>query len=340
MYPLIRSVMFRLDAESAHEIASRAMRAVQATPLLRLIAARYRLPASAQRTVLGLMFPSPIGIAAGFDKNAVMVPFLGALGFGFIEVGTVTLRPQEGNPRPRLFRHSAERALVNRMGFNNDGAGEVAKRLQIWRAAPALSVAEGAMPPLFVNVGKNKDVPLEGAAENYAACYERVAPHAAAAVLNVSSPNTPALRDLQRPEHIERLLKTIPKVGPILIKIAPDLDDVQIAEICDVCVRLADGMICTNTTIDHPYEQGGLSGAPLMPRSTAVLRKVRERVGVGYPLIGVGGIFTAEDVQAKMNAGADLVQVYTSFIYEGPALPSRIARQVGGRQMAEGRRQK
>jgi dihydroorotate dehydrogenase len=320
MYRLIRSAMFRLDAESAHEIASRAMRVTQATPLLRVIASRCRPPASAQRTVLGLVFPSPIGMAGGFDKNAVMVPFLAALGFGFIEVGTVTLLPQEGNPRPRLFRHPAERALVNRMGFNNDGADAVAKRLQIWSAA--------ARPPLFVNVGKNKDVPVEGAAENYAACYEKVAPHADAAVLNVSSPNTPGLRDLQRPEQIERLLKAIPKAGPILIKIAPDLDDAQIEEICDVCVHLADGMICTNTTIEHPFEPGGLSGAPLMPKSTAVLRKVRLRVGPHYPLIGVGGIFTAGDVRAKLDAGADLVQLYTSFIYEGPALPSRLAREL------------
>jgi dihydroorotate dehydrogenase len=321
MYPLIRSALFRLDAETAHEVASRAMRSVQATPLLRLVAARYRLPASAQRTMLGLTFPSPIGIAAGFDKNAVMVPFLAALGFGFIEVGTVTLRPQPGNPRPRLFRHPSDRALVNRMGFNNDGADAVARRLQIWSAA--------AMPPLFVNVGKNKDVPLEAAAEDYARCYEKVAPHAKAAVLNVSSPNTPGLRDLQRPEQIERLLKTIAKAGPILIKIAPDLDDVQLAEICDVCVRLADGLICTNTTIDHSYEQGGLSGAPLMARSTAVLRAVRARVGPDYPLIGVGGIFTAEDVREKVDAGANLVQVYTSFIYEGPSLPLRLARTTG-----------
>ncbi|MGZ4809440.1 MAG: dihydroorotate dehydrogenase (quinone), partial [Thermoanaerobaculia bacterium] len=228
---------------------------------------------------------------------------------------------------------------VNRMGFNNDGADAVAKRLRIWSAAPALSAVEGAMPPLFVNVGKNKDVPLDAAAEDYAKCYEKVAPHANAAVLNVSSPNTPGLRDLQRPEQIERLLKSIAKVGPILIKIAPDLDDVQLGEICDVCVRLADGMICTNTTIDHAYETGGLSGAPLMTRSTAVLRKVRERVGAGYPLIGVGGIFTAGDVREKIDAGADLVQLYTSFIYEGPALPSRLARELAD-QRAESREQK
>ena len=311
MYRLIRRALFALDAERAHELASRVM------PLVALV--RRKLPATAQRTLLGMTFPSPIGIAAGFDKNATMVPYLAALGFGFIEAGTVTLRPQAGNPRPRLFRHPRERALVNRMGFNNDGAEAVAKRL---------SRSATAKPPLFVNIGKNKDVPLEGAAENYAACYEILAKHANAIVINVSSPNTPGLRDLQKPEHIEAILKAIDKKGPILIKIAPDLDDAQLTEICDVCVRLTDGMICTNTTIDHPYEQGGLSGAPLLRPSTAVLRKVRARVGEKFPLVGVGGIFNADDVREKMIAGADLVQLYTSFIYEGPSLPSRLARQL------------
>ena len=313
MYRLIRSAMFRLDPETAHELASRVM------PLVALIPRK--LPATAQRTVLGMTFPSPIGIAAGFDKNATMVPCLAALGFGFIEVGTVTLRPQPGNPRPRLFRHPAERALVNRMGFNNDGADTVAQRLSRFRTAVA-------KPPLWINIGKNKDVPIEGAAENYAQCYEKLAPHADAIVINISSPNTPGLRDLQKPEHIETLVKALDKKGPILLKIAPDLDDAHLAEICDVCVRLVDGMICTNTTIDHSYEQGGLSGAPLMQRSTEVLRNVRQRVGKNYPLVGVGGIFTAADVHEKMDAGADLVQLYTSFIYEGPSLPARLAREL------------
>jgi dihydroorotate dehydrogenase len=178
---------------------------------------------------------------------------------------------------------------------------------------------------VFVNVGKNRDVPLEGAVDAYVECYRRVAPHADAAVLNLSSPNTPGLRDLQRPEHLEALLNGVRsvKAGPVLIKIAPDLDDAQIAEICEVCWKLADGMICTNTTA---VEGGGLSGAPLLAKSTDVLRKVREHVGGGYPLIGVGGIFTADDVRAKFAAGADLVQLYTSFVYEGPGLPRRLAR--------------
>jgi dihydroorotate dehydrogenase len=317
MYRLIRKLLFALDPEDAHEWTSAQIQQLQQIPIvLRAIEAICR-PRVQPRTLLGLTFNSPIGIAGGFDKNATMMPMLAALGFGFVEVGTVTLRPQPGNPRPRLFRYSSEQALINRMGFNNDGADAVAARLRAWERAV----------PVFVNIGKNRDVPLEGAVESYAECYRRVAPHADAAVLNLSSPNTPGLRDLQRPEHLEALLSAIPRVGPVLIKIAPDLDAAQIDEIADVCGRRADGMICTNTTLDRlpgMNEAGGLSGRPLMAKSTNVLAQVRKRVGAGYPLIGVGGVFTAEDVRAKMAAGADLVQIYTSFIYEGPMIAKRL----------------
>ena len=322
IYSLLRRLLFHLDPEAAHDFAAEQMLRVQEVPLLlRAIARICRPPASAQKTLLGLTFPSPIGIAGGFDKNATMMPFLAALGFGFIEVGTVTLLPQPGNPRPRLFRYPGEKALINRMGFNNDGADAVAGRLRAWQRTV----------PLLVNVGKNRDVPLERATEAYVDCYRRVAPHADAAVLNLSSPNTPGLRDLQRPEHLEELLTAVRsvRVGPILIKIAPDLDTTQIREISGVCARLADGMICTNTTLDRlpgMNEAGGLSGKPLMEKSTAVLAEVRRCVGPGYPLIGVGGVFTREDVRAKLDAGADLVQIYTSFIYEGPMIAKRLAR--------------
>jgi dihydroorotate dehydrogenase len=327
MYRLIRPLLFRLDAEAAHEFASEQMMRLQRVPLaLRAIDAFCAPPKSAAKQLFGLTFRSPIGIAAGFDKSATMMPFLAALGFGFIEVGTVTLCPQPGNPKPRLFRLADRKALINRMGFNNDGADVVAERLR--SVATGFSRSDDgrlkpASTPLFVNIGKNRDVPIEGAVDAYAECYRRVAPHADAAVLNVSSPNTPGLRDLQRPEELERLLAAIPRVGPLLVKIAPDLDDPQIAEICEVCVKRADGMVCTNTTAT---DGGGLSGKPLMEPSTSVLRRVRERVGAGYPLIGVGGVFTADDVRAKLAAGADLVQVYTSFVYEGPLLPRRLAR--------------
>lgn len=322
IYPLLRRLLFALDAESAHEFTARQIEHLQQIPIaLRAIDGICRPPASAARTILGMQFRSPIGIAGGFDKNATMMPFLAALGFGFIEVGTVTLRPQSGNPKPRLFRYPQHKALINRLGFNNDGADAVAARLKEWNRAV----------PTFVNVGKNRDVPLEGATEAYVECYRRVAPHADAAVLNLSSPNTPGLRDLQRPEHLEELLSAIRSVrsGPVLVKIAPDLDDTQIGEIADVCERLADGMICTNTTLDRlpgMNEAGGLSGKPLLSKSTSVLQRVRARVGASYPLIGVGGIFTADDARAKIAAGANLVQVYTGFVYEGPFLATRLAK--------------
>jgi len=322
IYSLLRRALFHLDAEAAHEWTGEQMQHLQQIPIvLRALKRFCRPPANAKREILGMELPSPIGIAGGFDKNATMMPFLAALGFGFIEVGTVTLKPQSGNPKPRLFRYPGDRALINRMGFNNDGADVIASRLRSWERTV----------PVLVNVGKNRDVPLEGAVKSYVECYRRVAPHADAAVLNLSSPNTPGLRDLQRPEHLEALLNGVRsiRVAPVLIKIAPDLDDAQIAEICDVCVRLADGMICTNTTLDRRpgmSEAGGLSGEPLMEKSTNVLRKVRERVGAGYPLIGVGGVFTVEDVRAKFAAGADLVQIYTSFVYEGPMIAKRLAR--------------
>lgn len=326
LYPLLRRALFHLDAEDAHEWTIGQMESLQEVGLARGVIERFcRPPAAASRKLLGLSFPSPIGIAAGFDKNAVVVPMLEALGFGFVEVGTVTLRPQPGNPKPRLFRFPQHRALINRMGFNNDGAEVVAARLQRLRARG------GAGVPLLVNVGKNREVPLDAAADAYAECYRRVAPHADAAVLNLSSPNTPGLRDLQRPEQLEQLLRVVTsaRVGPVLIKIAPDLDEVQIDEISDVCRRLADGMICTNTTLDRlpgMNEAGGLSGAPVRSKSTAVLAAVRRQVGPDYPLIGVGGIFTIDDVREKLAAGADLVQVYTGFIYEGPLMARRLAR--------------
>ncbi|HEY4640080.1 MAG TPA: quinone-dependent dihydroorotate dehydrogenase [Thermoanaerobaculia bacterium] len=315
MYRLIRELLFRLDAESAHEFAVEQMLRLQQIPIvLRAITSlcETRNPV----TLLGMTFPNRIGIAAGFDKNAVMMPFLAALGFGFIEVGTVTLHPQPGNPKPRMFRYPRYQAIINRMGFNNEGADAVAARLRAW----------DRRVPTFVNIGKNRDVPLEGAPDAYAACAEKLAPHADAVVVNLSSPNTPSLRELQRPEHLERILDA---VGPALVKIAPDVDDAMLGEICDVCVRRARGMICTNTTVDRPFstsEAGGLSGEPLMEKSTNVLAAVRKRAGPEFPLIGVGGVFTPGDVRAKREAGADLVQIYTSFIYEGPSLPRRLAR--------------
>jgi len=316
MYSLIRKLLFQLGAEDAHELAVQQMIALQKIPIVLGAIERFCAPPpGARRELMGLTFPSPIGIAAGFDKNGLLMPMLAALGFGFVEVGTVTLRPQPGNPRPRLFRYPEHHALINRLGFNNEGADAVAERLKSW--IPTV--------PLFVNIGKNRDVAIDAAADDFGACAMKLAPYADAIVVNLSSPNTPSLRELQHPEHLERILAA---VGPAIVKIAPDIDDVMLAEICDVCSKRARGMICTNTTIARPFasnETGGLSGAPLMEQSTSILAKVRKRVGASFPLIGVGGIFTADDVRAKFVAGADLVQMYTGFVYEGPLVARRLA---------------
>lgn len=332
MYPLIRSLLFHLDPEEAHDYAVRTMASLQQVPIaLHAISRFTAAPQSLAKTVWGLRFASPVGIAAGFDKNAELMPMLAALGFGFIEVGTVTLRPQPGNPRPRMFRYPEVRGLINRMGFNNDGAEAVAAHIARWRASA------DAQPPLFVNVGKNREVPLEAAGEAYAECYRVAARDADVAVMNLSSPNTPSLRELQRPEHLERLLGDVRSVRygtkPLLVKIAPDVDSQMLREIAEVCVKLADGMICTNTTVDRlpgMTEAGGLSGAPLRKKSTDVLAAVRRIVGDAFPLIGVGGVFDADDANEKLAAGADLVQVYTGFIYEGPLMARRISRGLAG----------
>lgn len=315
MYSLIRKLLFLLDAEDAHEFAVTQMMRMQQIPLALhvLESISGAPPPSAARSLWNLEFKSPIGIAAGFDKNALMMPFLAAIGFGFLEVGTVTLRPQPGNPRPRLFRVPNEKGLINRMGFNNDGADAVAARLREWKRTV----------PLFVNIGKNRDVPLDAAPDAYAACHRKLAPYADVVVINISSPNTPGLRDLQRPEHLDAILDALDRSKPLLVKIAPDIDDALLGEICDVATRRLDGLICTNTTATP---DGGLSGRPLFEKSTDILRRARAQVGATFPLIGVGGVFTVDDVRAKIAAGADLVQVYTSFIYEGPMLPSRLAR--------------
>lgn len=337
MYGLLRSALFRLDAEEAHEIATAQMMRLQEIAIVRRLIERVFRSDEHPVELWGLRFPNPLGIAAGFDKNARMVPMLSALGFGFIEVGTVTLRPQAGNPRPRMFRLADSQALINRLGFNNDGAEVVAARLRaLWT-----SMGPDEWRPLLVNIGKNRDVTIEDAAESYEEAYRLLGPVADGVVLNVSSPNTPGLRDLQSPEQLRPILELVRSVRmsseflrsgghPILVKIAPDLDDLQLAGIAELCGELADGIIATNTTLSRDglaspvAEAGGLSGRPLFERSTDVLRMLRGLLGPDYPLIGVGGIFSADDALAKLRAGANLVQAYTGFVYEGPGFASRI----------------
>jgi dihydroorotate dehydrogenase len=289
---------------------------------------------------LGLDLPSPIGLAAGFDKDAATADALGALGFGFVEIGTVTAQAQPGNPRPRMFRLAPDRALVNRMGFNNAGAAAAAARLARRATADRAALAVG------VNIGKTKLVPAAEAGDDYRRSAAALAPHADYLVLNVSSPNTPGLRDLQAVEALEPLIADVraalAQAGrgglPLLVKIAPDLADEDIDALADLARRTGlDGLIATNTTVGReglatPPEavaragEGGLSGAPLAERSLAVLRRLRERVGEDIVLISVGGIETPADAFERLRAGATLVQAYTGFVYGGPLWPSRMHR--------------
>lgn len=321
-YRLLRPILFALDPETAHGLALRALRhGIPPAPP----SAEPRLA----RRLLGLDFPSPLGLAAGLDKNAEAVDGLLGLGFGFVEVGSVTPKPQAGNPRPRLFRLVADEALINRMAFNNEGHAAMHRRL----------AARGKSGIVGVNVGTNKDSADRIA--DYAAGVTAFADIADYLTVNISSPNTPGLRDLQERDAVTRLLAAV--IGardaaarhvPILLKIAPDLDDDALAAICDAALASGiDGMIISNTTIAreglrdarHARETGGLSGRPLFARSTAMLRKVRKRVGSRLVLVGVGGVDSAETAFAKVAAGADLVQLYTGLIYRGPRLPVDIA---------------
>ena len=308
-------------------------------PLRRLMK-RLLMPTGATPVhAMGLLFPNAIGLAAGFDKDGKYILPLTMLGFGSIEVGTVTPKPQRGNPKPRLFRLQKDRALINRMGFNNDGLDALAVRLEKIRMQhPNLPVVIGG------NIGKNKDTPNELAAGDYLVCFKKLFPWVDYFVINVSSPNTPNLRALQdkKPllhlvEQLQALNQEQSKPKPILLKIAPDLSTAQLDDIADIAVKTAlSGIIATNTTLDRSglkttaqslehIGQGGLSGAPLGSKSTAVIQHLRQRLGPEFVLIGVGGITSAQDARAKINAGANLLQVYTGLVYEGPGLICRLA---------------
>lgn len=335
MYPLIRSLLFALDAERSHEVALAALRAYGALP------GRPHPLAGRARVVAGLTFGNPVGLAAGLDKDARAVAGLARLGFGHIEVGTVTPLPQPGNPRPRLFRLPGERALINRMGFNSGGVHGLAARLLDLRERDVLA---GTI--LGVNVGKNRDTPLERAAADYVAGMTAVYATADYLTLNLSSPNTPGLRTLQSGAALGPLLDAVGEAGqalaarhgrrvPVFLKIAPDLVDADLEIIAAAAADPGvDGFIATNTTIGRPglagvphgAEAGGLSGAPLRPLALATVARLRALVGPDVPVIGVGGIGSAADGAAMLAAGADLLQIYTGFIYRGPALVRELAR--------------
>jgi dihydroorotate dehydrogenase len=342
-------VLQRLPAEATHRISFALLRVLAALPGVAALLRRLLAPRDPVLRVraLGRELPGPLGLAAGFDKDAKGVRALLALGFGFVEIGTVTAEPQPGNPRPRLFRLPRDRALVNRLGFNNDGAAAAAGRLTRRPSGGTVGV----------NIGKTKRVPEAEALEDYAASARRLAPLADYLVVNVSSPNTPGLRDLQAADKLRPLLAAVRTACdlaspmrrvPLLVKIAPDLADEDIDAVADLALELGlDGIIATNTTIARTglitpeaavarLGAGGLSGAPLAARSLAVLRRLRARTGARVTLIAVGGIETADDAWQRIRAGATLVQGYTGFIYGGPGWPRRLQRELAAKVRAAG----
>jgi dihydroorotate dehydrogenase len=320
----VRPLLFSLDPETAHHLAIGVLRRASHVDLA-LCALRTFQPTPKPRTVFGLTFPNPVGLAAGFDKNGVALPAWAALGFGFAEIGTVTAKAQPGNPRPRIFRFPNEQALINRLGFNNDGADVVAERLRRLRD-------RGGWPaiPIGINIGKSKLTPIEQAADDYVYSFRKLREFADYVALNVSSPNTPELRSLQDRQSLAQLLVAIRAENrearkPILVKIAPDLSETDLDEVIAVCrENEVAGIIATNTTLDHSAiskardQEGGLSGVPLREKSTAFVRAIVTRSTT--PVIASGGIFDAESAREKLTAGAHLLQIYTGYIFRGPGL--------------------
>jgi len=332
-YPITRALLFSMDAENAHHLAFRALST--APRLLGSIAALTMGPpaASLARDVAGLKLAGPIGLAAGLDKDGVAVPFWPSLGFGFIEMGTVTAHPQPGNPRPRMFRLVDERALINRMGFNNRGSADLAARLRSLRD-------NGRWPsvPVGVNIGKSKITPLEDATEDYVLSTQRLAGLADYFTVNVSSPNTPGLRSLQDRDTLAALLPPVMESAagvPVFLKLAPDLAPEGTADLVELACELGvSGIVASNTTIRRdvlardPGEPGGLSGRPLWPLARSSIQTALDASGGRIPVIGVGGIEAAAQVQELLEAGCAAVQIYTSFVYQGPGLPSRLNRAI------------
>jgi len=334
LWRALRWLLFRFDPERIHRLALVALRALGWRPIARRI--RPRPAASLAVETLGLRFEHPLGLAAGFDKGEVIAPGLFALGFSHVEIGTLTPRPQPGNPKPRLFRLPEHGALVNRMGFNNDGADACAQRLAALDPADRTGI-------VGVNVGRNKATPNECAEDDYLACIDRLHPFADYLVVNISSPNTPGLRELQQRDALERLLgacaaraRTLAAPKPLLVKLAPDLSAEALDEAVEVALAVgAAGIVATNTTIQRPgavaahpraAEAGGLSGAPLRPLAAEALRRVYARAGGRIPIVGVGGIMSAQDAYARVRSGATLVQAYTGYIYGGPAFVPEVLR--------------
>lgn len=335
LYPLLRSVAFRFDPEFAHGMGMTFLKLTHRRDRPHWLAGS--VPACPVR-VMGLDFPNPVGLAAGLDKNGEYIDPLGALGFGFLELGTVTPRPQPGNPRPRLFRILSREAIINRMGFNNKGIDHLVEQVQRARYKGIIGI----------NIGKNADTPIENAADDYLKGLRMAYPHADYIAINISSPNTKNLRTLQEGDSLARLLESLRNEQdtlatahghrvPLALKLAPDLNDDQLQEAARLLLHYSfDAVIATNTTLardavqgcKHASEAGGLSGAPLRARSVEVIRALHSLLGGKIPIIGVGGIFSGDDAQEKLNAGARLVQIFTGFIYRGPTLVADIVRKL------------
>jgi dihydroorotate dehydrogenase len=339
---LVRPLLFLFDPEAIHHFTFNFLKLICQLPGIKCLLNRFYTvqSKSLQRTLFGITFSNPVGLAAGFDKDAKLIDQLACFGFGFIEIGTLTPLPQPGNEKPRLFRLPADGGLVNRMGFNNGGVSAAVDRLKKRRS----QVIVGG------NIGKNKITPNENAFDDYAKCFEALYPYVDYFVVNVSSPNTPGLRELQEKEPLKNLLagvKTLSeakeKPKPILLKIAPDLNETQLQDIVEILLETkTDGVIATNTTISRDGLQtgaeqldkignGGLSGKPLLKKSNEVISFLRSKLGKNYPIIGVGGVMSVDDAIEKINAGADLIQLYTGFVYEGPGIVKRINKQISGR---------
>jgi dihydroorotate dehydrogenase len=329
LYKLVRPFLFMLDPERAHGLALRYLewrgqhahpKPIEHNPI----------------ELMGLRFPNRVGLAAGFDKNGVAIPGLASLGFGHLEIGTVTPLPQQGNPRPRIFRLSDHQAVINRMGFPNEGVNALVERLKQLPERPILGI----------NLGKNKDTPNEDAVNDYVLGLQKVYPYADYITINISSPNTPQLRELQAAAALQDLLTTLKNMQsllshehqryvPLVVKVAPDLDPDQIAEMAQILVSTEmDGLIATNTTLSragvensrHGAQTGGLSGAPLAQHATSIIREFRKHLGPAFPIIGVGGILSVKDAQDKLDAGAQLVQLYSGLVYAGPDLVAQVAK--------------
>lgn len=343
MYKLLRNILFWFDAEQVHYFSMNFLKLVCKISFIKKIISKKYTPPDSPVNVFGLQFKNPVGLAAGFDKNAKYLTELEALGFGFIEIGTVTPLPQKGNDKPRLFRLPKDKALINRMGFNNDGVNVIAKRLKEWKSR-RLSTADCRQLIIGGNIGKNKLTPNEDAWKDYEICFMELFDWVDYFVVNVSSPNTPGLRELQQKDSLRKILSYLQNINrrqeipkPILLKISPDLTEIEINDIIELAVEIKlDGLVVSNTTTGREqlvtnleqiqnFGAGGLSGLPLQNRSTELISYISARTNNRIPIIASGGIF-AGDAKEKINAGATLVQVWTGFIYEGPAIVKNISK--------------